>query len=109
METTCSQAAHGALTSFFCSVYDFQTLITGLLAIAFGIVAGIPVWRQLKDTNLQTRISHRETLATLLRDALRRYDKVDQSIREPLAMAFRVTYGPDGELLPEYVAEPTAP
>lgn len=30
----------------------------------------IPVWRQLRDSNLQTRISHRETLANLLRDSL---------------------------------------
>jgi len=43
-----------------------------------GIIAGIPVWRQLRDSNLQTRISHRETLATLLRDALRRYEKVEE-------------------------------
>jgi hypothetical protein len=97
VETICSQGSLCALRSFFCFVYDFQTLITGLLAIAVGIFAGIPIWRQLRDTNLQTRISHRETLATLLRDALRRYEKVDQSLREPLSVAVRVTYGPDGE------------
>lgn len=68
-----------------------------MLAIGVAIIAGIPVWRQLKDTNLQTRISHRETLASLLRDALRRFEKVDQSIREPLSMASRATSDPEGK------------
>lgn len=97
VEAICSQISQSALTSIFCSVYDFQTLITGAIAIVVAIIAGIPVWRQLKDTNLQTRISHRETLANLLRDALRRYEKVDKSIREPLSLAFRVTADPQGE------------
>lgn len=97
VETTCSQIGLCSLTSFFCIVYDFQTLITGAIAIIVAIVAGIPVWRQLKDTNLQTRISHRETLANLLRNALRRYETVDQSIREPLSMASRMTTDPEGE------------
>lgn len=35
-------------------------LLSGAAAIIVAIVAGIPVWRQLRDTNLQTRISHRE-------------------------------------------------
>jgi hypothetical protein len=78
-------------------VYDFQTLLIGVVAIIVAIFAGIPVWRQLKDSNLQTRISHRETLASLLRDALRRYEKVEQSIREPLSAALRATSDPMGE------------
>src|SRR5438067_633786 len=85
------------LTSVGCFVYHFQTLLTGLAAIGVAIVAGIPVWRQLKDTNLQTRISHRETLVNLLRDALRRYQRVEKSIREPLTAAHRVVYDPVGE------------
>jgi hypothetical protein len=78
-------------------IYDFQTLITGGVAIVVAIFAGVPVWRQLKDSNLQTRISHRETLANLLRDALQRYKKVDQSISEPLELANRLTIDPAGE------------
>ncbi len=97
METICSQTSQCVLTSFLCFVYDFQTLLTGAVAIIVAIIAGIPVWRQLKDTNLQTRISHRETLANLLRDALRRYEKVDQAIREPFSMASRMTSDPTGE------------
>lgn len=97
METICSQTGICALTNFFCFVYDFQTLITGAVAICVAIFAGIPVWRQLRDTNLQTRISHRETLTNLLRDALRRYEKVDQSISKPLSVAADVTRHPDGE------------
>lgn len=83
--------------SFFCFIYYFQTLITGAIAIIVALIAGIPVWRQLKDSNLQTRISHRETLVNLLRDALRRYEKVEQSIREPLSTASRVTCDPIGD------------
>ena len=83
--------------SVSCLIYDFQTLLIGAIAIIVAIIAGIPVWRQLRDTNLQTRISHRETLATLLRDALRRYERVDQSIREPLSKASYVTSDPIGE------------
>lgn len=95
----CSQTNQCALMGVFCFVYDFQTLLVGAAAIIVAIVAGIPVWQQLRDTNLQTRISHRETLANLLRDALRRYEKVDQSIREPLSFASRATSDPEGEAI----------
>lgn len=94
MGTICGQTGQ---YGFWCGVYDFQTLITGALAIAVAITAGIPVWRQLRDTNLQTRISHRGTLAELLRDALRRYIRVDASISEPLTTASRVISDPEGE------------
>lgn len=80
-------------------IYDFQTLLTGAVAIGVAVFAGVPVWRQLKDSNLQTRISHRETLASLLRDGLRRYKKVDQSIQEPLQLATQLTSDPVGEPL----------
>lgn len=99
MEAICGQTGSCGLMSFFCFIYDFQTLLIGAAAIIVAIIAGIPVWRQLKDTNLQTRISHRETLANLLRDALRRYQKVDQSIREPLSVANRATSDPEGEAI----------
>ncbi|HEY0027374.1 MAG TPA: hypothetical protein VGC35_05850 [Allosphingosinicella sp.] len=94
METICGQAGQ---YGFLCGIYDFQTLLTGALAIVAAIFAGVPVWRQLSDTNLQTRISHRGTLSELLRDALRRYERVDKSISEPLATASRLTsdYGGD--------------
>lgn len=98
----CSYASQCVLTNVGCFIYDFQTLLTGLAAIIVAIIAGIPVWRQLRDTNLQTRISHRETLANLLRGALRRYRRVDESIREPLIAAHRVVYDPIGE--PEVIA-----
>lgn len=97
METICSQAERVALMGTACFVYDFQTLITGVVAIIVAVVAGVPVWRQLRDSNLQTRISHRETLATLLRDALVRFEKVDQAISKPLELAWRVTLDPIGE------------
>jgi hypothetical protein len=97
METICGETSQFASMSYSCLVYDFQTLLIGVIAIIVAIFAGIPVWRQLRDTNLQTRISHRETLTNLLRDALRRYERVDQSIRKPLSMASDVTSDPSGE------------
>ncbi|WP_157073727.1 hypothetical protein [Sphingomonas soli] len=97
--TSCSETSHCILSSIGCFIYDFQTLLTGIVAIGVAVIAGIPVWRQLKDSNLQTRISHRETLATLLRDALRRYDRVEKSIRDPLSFASRATSDPMGEPL----------
>ncbi len=93
----CSQASHCILTTIGCFIYNFQTLLTGAAAIVVAVVAGIPVWKQLKDTNLQTRISHRETLSTLMRDALARYAKVDKAMREPLSTADHVTSDPIGE------------
>ena len=95
--TICSQTSHCILSSVGCFIYDFQTLLTGMAAIGVAVVAGIPVWRQLKDSNLQTRISHRETLATLLRDALQRYAEVEKAVREPMSFADRVTSDPIGE------------
>lgn len=97
METICGQGGHCGLTSFACFLYDFQTLIAGAAAILLGVAAAVPVWRQLKDSNLQTRISHRETLATLLRDALTRFDKVARSFDDPLSTASRITSDPMGE------------
>jgi ABC-type nickel/cobalt efflux system permease component RcnA len=95
--TICSQASNSALSSFGCFIYNFQTLLTGVVAILVAILGAIFVWRQLKDTNLQARISHRETLATLLRAALHRYAEVEKSIREPLSTAGRITSDPIGE------------
>lgn len=82
---------------FVCFLYDFQTLIAGAAAILLGVAAAIPVWHQLRDSNLQTRISHRETFATLLRDALTRFDNVARSFDGPLSMASRATSDPMGE------------
>lgn len=80
METICSQTSHFAPMNLLCFVYNFQTLLTGMVAIIVAIITGIIVWQQLKDTNLQTRISHRETLAGLLREALQRFEMVDPRV-----------------------------
>lgn len=78
-------------------IYDFQPLITGAAAIGAAWYAGAPVWRQLKDSNLQTRIMHRETLAIRLREAEERAARVAKSIDDPLWQAQRVTIDPAGE------------
>ncbi len=92
---TCAHASQSFV--FVCGlVYDFQTLLTGILAICVAMYAGMPVWRQLKDSNLQTRISHRETLAVLLRDALQRTAQVDKAISKPLDVGMRLTIDHQG-------------
>lgn len=78
-------------------IYDFQTLITGAAAIGAAWYVGAPVWRQLKDSNLQTRIMHRETLAVRLREVEERAARVAKEIDEPLWQAQRVTSDPGGE------------
>jgi len=55
------------------------------------------VWRQLKDSNLQTRIMHRETLAIRLREAEERAMRVAKAIDDPLWAAQRVTSDPRGD------------
>lgn len=45
----------------------------------------------------QTRISHRETLAVLLRDALQRKAQVDKAMRKPLDDGMRLTIDHQGE------------
>ena len=80
-------------------IYDFQTLITGAAAIAAAWYAGAPVWRQLKDSNLQTQIMHRETLAIRLREAEERAARVAKAIDDPLWKAQDVTSDPEGEPL----------
>jgi hypothetical protein len=78
-------------------IYDFQTLITGVLAIGAAYYATRPVWRQLKDSNLQTRIMHRETLAVQLREAEERAARVAKAIDDPLWLAGQLTSDPEGE------------
>lgn len=80
-------------------IYNYQTLITGILAIGAALYAGAPVWRQLKDSNLQTRIMHRETLAIRLREAEERAARVAKAIDDPLWKAQDVTSDPAGEPL----------
>ncbi|KRC81290.1 hypothetical protein ASE13_02485 [Sphingomonas sp. Root241] len=78
-------------------IYNYQTLIAGVLAIGAAWYAGAPVWRQLKDSNLQTRIMHRETLAMRLREAEERAVRVAKAIDDPLWKAQDVTSDPAGE------------
>lgn len=80
-------------------IYDFQTLIAGAAAIGAAWYAGAPVWSQLKDSNLQTRIMHRETLAIRQREAEERADRVAKKIDGPLWRAQELTSDPLGEPL----------
>ena len=57
------------------------------------------MWRQLKDSNLQTQIMHRETLAIRLREAEERAARVAKAIDDPLWKAQDVTSDPEGEPL----------
>jgi hypothetical protein len=43
-------------------IRDYQTLITGFMAIAAAVIAVKPVWRQLRQTAVQTNLNLREFL-----------------------------------------------
>jgi hypothetical protein len=77
-------------------VYNFQTLLTGILAVGAAWYAGAPVWRQLKDSNLQTQIMRRDTLAMRVTEAEERAKRVAQSIDGHLNDAQRATLEPWG-------------
>lgn len=91
---------HGWLCSVGIAIYDFQTLIAGVLAIGAAYYAARPVWRQLRDSNLQTKIQHRETLASMLREAQDRFARAAKSIAKPMTDLDRLTSDPAGEPIP---------
>jgi hypothetical protein len=49
-------------------LYDWQTIITGALAIVAALVAAWPVWRQLKRLKVQSAIMGRDVLAKRVAD-----------------------------------------
>lgn len=97
MEVVCNQSNQDWLSSLVCIIYDFQTLITGVLAAAIAIWVGCLILSQLKDSNLQARISRRETMARRLSEDVLRFKKVEETLKEPLDLAHRMAIGPDGE------------
>ena len=78
-------------------IYDYQTLITGVLAVGAAYYGASPVWRQLNDSNVQTRIMLRDSLAVRLREAEERKARVSTSIEDALWQAQRVTSEHQGE------------
>lgn len=88
-------AAH--FGEFFCIVYDFQTLIAGALAIISAVLAGMPVWRQIRDSNLQTKISLRQSLYTIMDSQKKVLDRLNSSLDDRIRDASILLFGPDGE------------
>jgi hypothetical protein len=43
-------------------LYDWQTLVTGLLALLAAIIAARPVWRQIRSLQIQSAVMARDTL-----------------------------------------------
>lgn len=65
--------AHGAgLFAKNGFVYQYQTLIGAIIAVAAAAIAAVPVWRQLDRMAAQTNIALRETLSDRLRGVTRR-------------------------------------
>lgn len=81
-------------------LYDYQTLLTGIMAVSAAYYAGKPVWQQLEATNLQTKILVRDTLAQRLREAHDRYGRMRKDIRQPLNDLGNLTHLPGGEVIP---------
>lgn len=82
-------------------LYDWQTLITGGTALVAALVAGWPMWRQLKHLNTQSAVLAREAIAKRIADIeIRR--NATQSLSRKITSDFSVElYGPSGEGNPE--------
>ena len=78
-------------------VYSYQTLIAGVLAILAAYFAARPVWRQVKDTSLQTKINQRETLSNRMNEAIDRFERVKKDMDEPLGKLMHATWDHAGE------------
>lgn len=81
------------------TLYDYQSLAAGLLAILAAWIAAKPVWKQLRDTSLQAMIAQRETIVGIKKDAERRFAKVEKVIAEPFRNLSRLTTDPVGEMI----------
>lgn len=75
---------------------QFQTLVTGILAVGGVFWATRPVIQQMQDGNLMARISHRETLDGILGDALGRYNKMSSEIESPISNLEAIILNDDG-------------
>ena len=78
-------------------VYSYQTLIAGVLAIFAAYFAARPVWRQVKDTSLQTMINQRETISDRMNEAIDRFQRVKNEMDETLQKLMHATWDPAGE------------
>lgn len=77
--------------------HSYQSLIAGILAIIAALVAALPVWRQLKETKIQTSISQRETLSLRLTETIDRFERVKEEMNKTMQILMRATFGPDGD------------
>jgi hypothetical protein len=78
-------------------IYDYQTLITGVLAIGAAWWAARPAWKQISYMRLASEISSRETLRQRAIELEERKAKYDEQRRDFLA-ATRLEYDDDGQL-----------
>ncbi|WP_108836704.1 hypothetical protein [Tateyamaria sp. Alg231-49] len=78
-------------------VYSYQTLIAGVLAILAAYFAARPVWKQVKDTSLQTMINQRETISERVNEAIDRFQRVKNEMDETLQALMHATWDPAGE------------
>ena len=78
-------------------IYDYQTLVTGVLAVGAAYYGASPVWRQLRDSNLQTQIMLREGLAERLHETEERTARVSKEIDDGLWKAQELTSDPHGD------------
>jgi hypothetical protein len=78
-------------------VYSYQTLIAGILAILAAYFAARPVWRQVKDTSVQTMINQRETLFDRLNEAIDRFQRVGKEMDKTVSILMNATWDPAGD------------
>lgn len=62
-------------------IYDWQTLITGVLAVIGALIAARLVWRQLRSMEIQSALMVRDTLVTRVATIETRRDTTHQKMR----------------------------
>src|ERR1700680_3969479 len=84
--------------SWYKLLYDWQTLITGVLALAAAIVAALLLWRQLKSLQVQSAMMERTTLDMRVAAIVSRRDATSQKMKSITAeFMARLHPNDDGE------------
>lgn len=87
-------------------IYDYQTLLTGVAALAAAYIAAKPVWRQLRLTQTQANGVMREMLLQRQSEVNKAAEALTEHVKKPLNELGQALFWPDGEaaLLDEHHA-----
>lgn len=86
-------------TAFAAFMFNYQTLIAGILAVAAAGLAGAPVWRQLRMMRAQTEAGFRQIVVDRLKETVARAVEARAFVATPMDDIGRITqYCADGEI-----------